>query len=205
VSGVVEVVIRFKRTVDGQFGFVKTEENIRRMIKAIQIYEASGGVGARAYVQSRLDHGVDCPTCDKWAQKYNRQIYATVAASLVVIYRMSGGDTGKYIHTTDMVKYHPVCINGRSDFPKLLFWGLIEAKPFDAKDAARDVKQSGWWRITGRGVDFVLGKIKVAKWIVTYNDIFLGFKDEEQVSIHDCMNEKFSYSELMGFPVQAAS
>jgi hypothetical protein len=99
------------------------------------------------------------------------------------------------VHLEDYFKSIPnIPSSIRGDCSKLRYWGLI----FKSDGSRGDGNPSnGYYGITSKGNDFVRGLIKVPKNIFIYNDEFDGF-DGVDVSIVDCLGEKFDYSELMG-------
>lgn len=194
------VPVAYRRSANGDFVAVHdNDENVRRAAKAAQIYRSQCGDNARAIFHANLDlKGSTCPTCDRWGERYEHSINGKTAAALVVFYAMALGDLGKYIHMEELVKNPKTPLNGRADFAKLRFWGLIERKTTDDRVVEGKVKNTGCYRITQRGVDFVLGNVKIEETVLLYNDTFYGFKGGE-VSIHDCWDKQFNYAETMRF------
>ena len=58
--------------------------------------------------------------------------------------------------------------------------------------------RNGYYRLNGKSLMFCEGKLSVPKIAKILNGTFEGF-DGEQVTIKDCLPEKFNYNELMGF------
>ena len=59
-----------------------------------------------------------------------------------------------------------------------------------------DKKNSGYWKITQKGIDFVNNKIQVPSHVHIYNGKVLGFADTT-TNIIKSLGTKFSFYELM--------
>jgi hypothetical protein len=57
-------------------------------------------------------------------------------------------------------------------------------------------KRNGYYRITGRGLMFAEGKLKVHSRFMIFNNTFQGFKGEE-IDVKNALGSKFNYDELM--------
>ncbi len=79
---------------------------------------------------------------------------------------------------------------GGADYAKLKYWGLLIPK---------ELKRTGWWQPTLRGCMFAKNSISLPKYAYIYNDTVLGFSRERQ-TIHDALDSKFNYDELLGGP-----
>jgi len=138
--------------------------------------------------------GTHCNACGQFVKVYHRQIHSSIAVALIVLFKMNR--TAEWVHTTNISKVNDVCINGRCEIPKALYWGLIEECPVDVKELENGSNRVGLYRITEKGKDFVLNKSTVPKYAYIFNDTILGFS-EETVGIKDCLKNKFNYHELM--------
>ena len=49
-------------------------------------------------------------------------------------------------------------------------------------------------------MQFAEGKIKVPKYVWVFNNIVIAKSNKFMVDVHDCLKNKFNYSELMGLP-----
>lgn len=90
------------------------------------------------------------------------------------------------------------------DYAKLVHWGLIEQKETELPrkhrtDGARP-KDSGLWRPTCKGIDFVHRRIAVPSHVVLYKNQLLGV-GEDPIRIHQALGKKFDYEQLMRAPV----
>jgi hypothetical protein len=112
-----------------------------------------------------------------------------MAQVLILIYKSGKLD---FLHVEDMLKY----LNKgdlRADFHKLRYWGLLKKKYENREDGSA---RNGFYRISPSGIMFVEGKIKVKEAVLIQNNEFKGYTGED-ISIHEALGNKFSYSELM--------
>ena len=130
----------------------------------------------------------DCPCCGRYAQVYSRRIHKTIAQKLVHLHRLGGAQA--YVHTSNLVFAGEA---GVGDFSKAKYWGLIE----EAKNENIGKRNSGHWKLTQKGIDFVQGRITIPARAIVFDDRVLDFAGE-QVSIRECIESSgFDYSELM--------
>ena len=148
-------------------------------------------VQAKDWLRSRLKEGEKCPCCNQHAKIYSRRLYSSMAASLVVLYKIASN--GRWVHKRELVK-HPTLGGtfGGGDFAKLSYWELIEENP---KDDSEDKRTSGWWRITETGKHFVEGSVSVKSHVHLYDGKVLGFEGYT-MKIYEALGTKFSYEEL---------
>lgn len=138
---------------------------------------------ARDLVRSQLDEGVQCPCCGQFAKAYKRTINATMARSLVVLWKTVGWDWA----------YLPDVVGTRSrEESKLRYWGLLTEAPGRRSDGGH----TGYWCITDLGAQWVQEKIALQRYAHVYNGECLGHSGP-LVSIRDALSEKFSLDELM--------
>ena len=136
----------------------------------------------------RLKNGskTNCECCGRYAQAYNRRLHTSVCLQLIMLYKLGGA--GAYVHASKLI---PVGVTGAGDFTKAKYWGLIQEIPNN-----REVKSSGHWMLTERGVEFVNNKLTIPEVAVVYDDTVLEYKGR-QVNIIDGLKRKFDYNELM--------
>jgi len=130
-------------------------------------------------------HGNFCPTCGQLVDIYKRALNSGMARSLISLVLNSGGQFGW------------VRIRGQgwasTDMTMLWHWGLMEEK-INENTAKRN---SGVWRPTSKGKNYVFRKIKVPKMVVLGpRNKRLGFEGEDW-SIVDALGKNFNYYELM--------
>jgi len=139
-------------------------------------------------LSQKSKHAEKCPHCGQTVKVYRRRIYAAMVKALASLYRAVDGKPDKYVHVSKIYD-KTTC----GDFAKLKYWGLIDE--LDKVDGA--TRTSGFWRITERGIDFLQGKIRVAKYAFIYNQDLLALDDKETVSVIECVAKHFNYAELM--------
>lgn len=147
---------------------------------------------AKDWLRQRVADGDHCPCCNQYAKIYKRRLYSSMAACLLVLYRLAGD--GRWVHKKELTK-HPTLGGsfGGGDFAKLSYWGLVEERP---KDEDADKKTSGWWRISDRGIQFAQDRIQMSEYVVLYDGRALRFEGKA-ISLKECLGDKFSYSALM--------
>ena len=126
-----------------------------------------------------------CPTCGRFTKVYRRKLNSTVAKQLIHLYK-SGGDK-EFLHSKYFVNG-----TGSGDLTKGKYFKLIES----ASNYDKGKKNSGLWRLTQLGIDFVLGSSKIPKYIFIFNDKVQGVSQIE-VGIQESLGEKFNYQQLM--------
>lgn len=150
-----------------------------------QSFEETTIAEARAYVNSGLRKGVKCPCCTQYCKVYQRQIHSTMSRMLISLFRLGQG----YHHLNDIMSVK----NGWGDFAKLAYWGLIEEM---VDTGIKDGRTTGYWRITSKGIQFVLREIPLPKYAEVYNGRLLRVIGDD-VFIDQTLGHKFNYRELM--------
>lgn len=158
----------------------------------------------RDQMRPLLKEGTTCPCCLQNCQIYDRPLTSAMCYVLILIHQRTqtlehNGATNIYIHIENHLKaLSDVPASIRGDFPKLRFWGLIEAMEGEREDKN---PSNGYYRITEFGKRFVDLKERVSPVVRLYNNKSLGFKkDMKPISIVDALKKKFKYNELMGIP-----
>lgn len=95
-------------------------------------------------------------------------------------------------------------VTGRNrDYSYLERWGLIEAKPESDEEAALRGQKGGrssFWRITEKGVQFLMKEIKVESHIFIFRKEFLGFPSgATMVGVEDII-KGFNWYDFMDVP-----
>lgn len=151
---------------------------------------------ARDWLRDRIDDGTTCPLCAQHAKVYRRTITAPMALALIAIYRKAPIGTWVDVPALAATMRTGSKRPTGGDEAKTRYWGLLEAMP----DAKRDdgSTRTGWWRLTGRGADFVRGDLLVPKHARIYDGRLLGLDDSAGViGIRDALGSRFDYDELM--------
>lgn len=127
----------------------------------------------------RLDTGVTCPCCKRFARIYYRDIHSTMAKSIVSLYVLQKDNpTRADFHIKEISKVTRFFHNA-SDVGKLAAWDIVKKG-----------EATGTWAISKKGLDWVEGKITVPKSVIMYEGEVLGFKGDS-VQVEDCLKEKF--------------
>lgn len=155
---------------------------------------------ARDLMRPLLKKGTTCLCCGLTTKLYTRSLTSSMIMGLILIYRedcrknldITNYDT--YIHLEDFFKKLNIASSIRGDMPKLRFWGLLHPRGGVGDNGNPN---DGYYMITAKGVDFVLGKRLVQKSVKIYNNTFRGF-DGPDIDVHVAIKNKFNYSELMG-------
>ena len=142
-------------------------------------------------LESKLNTPIRCPLCENNATIWKKTIIRSAARELCHLVR---DYDGKPIHL-DEISLSPTN-RGNGNFSQLALWGLIVMEPKRPEDTTR--RTSGMWRPARKGVQFVLGREKLPKYVITYNNEVLEFCGEE-VSITEVVGDdfEFNFQELM--------
>lgn len=142
------------------------------------------GEAKRRFIHRLVDarEKLRCPVCGQNAQLNKRMVHSSLAKALIDLYRESGRDYG----------HVPTIAPKAREFCTLKHWGLIEEELTKRPDGGR----AGYWRLTAGGVAFVHGGLHIPKSAYIFDDRVHHFEGPN-VSIHDCLNARFDYRELM--------
>lgn len=141
---------------------------------------------AKQILRDGWEKGVECPCCKQFVKLYKRKLNAGMARTMINMYKASNGMMEWLHHTQFRTE--------SNDYSYLQVWELIEEKEKDADDTTK--KNSGYWRLTSKGLEFVQLEWTVRSHIKMYNQKFYGFAGKE-VDIRECLGKKFNYEELM--------
>lgn len=148
---------------------------------------------AQAYLMSKArgKDGSTCPCCRQKVKVYDREINALMARVLIILYRHAEKDT-ESLHVSsyldDLSRQLGTVIRG-GDWLRLRYWDLIETD---------GTKRAGFWKITSKGQSFVKLDLKIPKYVLTYNDKFLGYvPGSSEVTVVECLGQEFNYDELL--------
>jgi len=143
---------------------------------------------AKEKMRRNLEDGSFCPCCNRFVRMYKRRVSSVSAVCLIRLYKLSNRTHNKWFHIKDIQGK-----SGGGDFAKLRYFGLIE----EASNDCPNKRTSGFWRITDEGRRFVKGWLSVPCYVKVYNGKVYG-EGAEKITIHQALNEKFDYAELMG-------
>jgi hypothetical protein len=175
---------------------------------------------AKDWLRLRAKKGARCPCCKQYVKIYKRPLGAPMARWLIWLVRTwkyadkaRYGSTPRFSFDRRFEEGTPngVWIDVRKspvrggDYAKLSHWGLVEEKPHvpgTKKDnGAVDTKDSGMWRPTFKGIDFVYKRIEVPSHVILYDNIKLG-ETKTLITIVQALGKKHSYQELMNSAVK---
>ncbi len=109
---------------------------------------------------------------------------------LIGLYKLSKHKEGGYFKNQTVMK--KMNINTSSlDYSIIKHFGLMEEEINDLTEK----KNSGYWRITQKGIDFVSQKIEVPSHVNLYNNKVLGFSDTK-TNVVKSLGTKFNFKEL---------
>lgn len=156
-------------------------------------------VAAQERLAANIESGTSCPCCGQFAKLYARNLNKGMAGAMVGIFLMSRQKAGDWVHVNREIignsRLPDFVTNGAKsrDFSVLRFWGLIEERI----NIDKVTRTSGQWKLTEHGVGFVLGRSKVHKTVVVYNNQAIGFSGD-MVDVSECLgSESFRYDEIM--------
>lgn len=142
---------------------------------------------AKQYLRDNWEEGIDCPCCGQFVKRYQYSLNVSIGLTLIKMYKLHKQGV-EWVHVNTQIK--PTS-GGYFSLGK--WWDLIEQRSKGPED---DKRVSGYWRLTKRGEQFVLGAIDVPKYVEVFDNKRLGFSSD-LVQIKQCIGKKFSYSELM--------
>ena len=154
---------------------------------------------AKAYIESRLMEGVNCPCCGRNNKRYTRPLDAGIARGLVALVRSS--PNGEIVHVKDIPEMLVGDVVWAShDFAKARYWGLCEeitdsALPGEELEKAAHKRRKGFWRSTEKGRMFVYSMLKVPKYISLVNNTFEKVYGDDW-SIQDALGAPFDFYEI---------
>lgn len=150
-------------------------------------------------MKARAHNGVRCPCCAQEVKVVEKPIHAFMARTLIILHLHFLKDPAtKWVHVNSHLDgiaiTFGIALKG-GEWPKLIYWGLIEEIPKTEKTESG--KRVGYYRLTEKGVSFAKGEAKVPRAAIIYNDRFLGLTTDREVSIQDVLGKDLNYTELM--------
>lgn len=130
-----------------------------------------------------------CPCCRRSGKIYKRKLNAGMASVLIRMYVVRRRLQTDWLRIEDIFGSKK---QDRRDWTVMQHWGLIES--LDKRTSTENA--SGTWKLTERGVEFVLGKESVQKHVYIWDDSVRGFSDE-WITINDALESRFDYATLM--------
>ena len=142
---------------------------------------------AKSYLRENFEEGATCPCCGQFVKLYKRKLNSGMASTLIRIYR---DNQQAWTHVKNFLRENKY--QNSHDWTRLKDWGLLE----EQENTETTKKTSGTWRITDRGVKFIMGQIAVPSHIFIYNNSLQGYSNTE-INIYKALGKHFNYTQLM--------
>lgn len=178
---------------------VKLAQSIKDLVtKYSPIDKATQVMKGSMFTKEVMNKGCKCPVCNQNVRLQKYTINAEMAKCLIDLYKLNKKHPERiWFHVAKDIK---IGISVSGAFAKMRHWGLIEQ--LTPKNNLTAKKTSGMWRITDKGMDFVLNRNTIPKFIKVYNQTFYGFEEEKNeknkpITITDAISTKFNYQDLL--------
>lgn len=132
--------------------------------------------------------GATCECCGQKVKMYTRKLNSSQAAGLIRLVNLWYANKD-WNHVRDISQGKLTV----SDFAQVRRWGLA-VESINSDDTKRN---SGLWKPTAEGINFVFGNLTVPIYCEIYNNKTLGFS-VAKMGIKQALGKKFDYTELMG-------
>lgn len=133
--------------------------------------------------------GTPCPICTQLVKLYKRRLNSSMARILIWLVRESSSYPDGWVPVSDTA---PVFVRRSNEVSRLALWELVEDQPSDSPDR----RNSGVWRPTERGRQFVACELSVPSHVHVFNNVIYGWS-AELLDITSALGTSFSYAELM--------
>lgn len=141
----------------------------------------------KAFNKAIGGEGMDCPCCGRWGKVYGYKINSTIARGLIWMHHNE--DDSGWVN----IQEGPRWLLRSKSLSTAKHWGLIEHMP---KDPDIDLRASGFWRLTSKGIAFIHGRIQVEDTVFVFDDQVLKYSKIFK-NIKEALGKDFSYEELM--------
>ena len=132
--------------------------------------------------------GFKCSCCGQLVKLYSRHFNCNMALALIYLYK-NRDKTFIHLENSMIADGFKRC----GDASYLLHYYLIENMPEKRKDQS---PRNGHYKISGRGILFVEGVMKVHERFLICNNKFEGYEGDE-ITIRQALGKKFDFEELM--------
>lgn len=178
---------------------VKAQEKLRAVFENIGKPEGDANVLQVQLIAALMRPGVhnSCKVCGQVTATYRRTLSEGMAATLCAWWA--------YFKDLEFHKLTQLYSAGwkqtaqGGDFAKLRWWGFIKEMPVDKQ--TEDKKNSGKWKLTQNGLDWINGETKTPPAMYAYDDIKLGYDEDQEgtewITVTDCIGRRFSYRALL--------
>lgn len=133
--------------------------------------------------------GVDCPICGQPCKLYPEPLSRHVTLPLVWLCR-TFRESERWVH---MIREAPPMLVSTRKYGLLHWWGLATSEVTE-EDA--DKKNSGRWRPTQLGFDFVERLVRMPRYVFLFDDTYYGCAQDQLVAIDETLDDRFSWAEL---------
>lgn len=162
---------------------------------------------ARAVVmeQRYAKAGTECPCCGRYAKVYRRSITLSQVKFLARLYNIArkrdpANPTGVWVKTgiPEAGREKETLATRGGDYAKLRWapWSLIEEREGERPDGSARV---GYWRITERGIEFLLGAVRLPKYVYEWDNVPVqppGAEPPPMINVYD-VAKQFDFTSIM--------
>lgn len=142
----------------------------------------------KLWLKAHMGKGVDCPACGRVVKMYPRHIGPSMASALLALYRAHGTDFANVTSVWDRLQY--------ADAPKLRYWDLLEPHRTD-RDGARPDGERAVFRVTDKGVAFIMGRVTVPNTALTFDTRCFGLEGDPISFVQALRSDAFDLAALM--------
>lgn len=141
----------------------------------------------KAFRRALSEDGMKCPCCDRWGKIYGYRMNSTIARGLIWMHHHE--DEFGWVN----IQEGPRWLLRSKSLSTAKHWGLIERRP---KDPTEDLRSSGVWRLTPKGIAFIKKRISVERTVFVFDDSVWKFS-KDFMDVEAALGKNFSYYELM--------
>lgn len=124
-----------------------------------------------------------CPCCGAKLEKYTQKLTPGLVKTLAKVYKyVADGHANDFHLYKDLKGEYELSTAEQMNWTKLRFHGLV------AKIKNGSERKLGYWCITSRGKDFLLGKIMIPSFVITFRNK-IDDRSTELVDISDVMKK----------------
>lgn len=161
-----------RRMIETPSGF-RLSVPIKNVSGAMQAIRQRPGIGLQRQAERLLNRGIGVRLpCARMALRfYGRHLTKSMLAALVRLKRYHDRHPSEdFAHLNDFAGPR------HGDWARLRWWGLIEPQA-----ATNDEDSRGWWRITGLGLRWLRGAMKVPRTPALFDGVWAGWHDAKDL------------------------
>ena len=132
--------------------------------------------------------GYICSHCGSYCKEYTRKFNSNMALCMVLLWKHK---INGFVKVEDFLLEHGQKRCG--DFSYLVHYGFLEKQKVKREDGS---KKNGYYRLTGRGILFLEGKITAAEKFKVFQNKFQGFAGKD-ITLKDALGTKFNFDEMI--------